>query len=113
MSTSTLVPVLAALGDETRWSILAALGEAVSITDPGGRFAYAWLRDGSPIGGAGAATYRVGTVDLGHRLSVRVVANGETPSQPATSAETAAVAKGRFTSTSRPTSPAYGAGGAS
>ena len=28
MSTSTLVPVLAALGDETRWSILAALGEA-------------------------------------------------------------------------------------
>lgn len=27
MSTSTLVPVLAALGDDTRWSILAALGE--------------------------------------------------------------------------------------
>jgi DNA-binding transcriptional ArsR family regulator len=27
MSTSTLVPVLAALADETRWSILAALGE--------------------------------------------------------------------------------------
>ena len=27
MSTSTLVPVFAALGDETRWSILAALGE--------------------------------------------------------------------------------------
>lgn len=25
--TSTLVPVFAALGDETRWSILAALGE--------------------------------------------------------------------------------------
>ncbi len=28
MTTSTLVPVFAALGDETRWSILAALGEA-------------------------------------------------------------------------------------
>ena len=27
MTTSTLVPVLAALGDETRWSILVALGD--------------------------------------------------------------------------------------
>ena len=27
MSAATLVPVFAALGDETRWSILAALGE--------------------------------------------------------------------------------------
>ncbi len=27
MTTSTLVPVFAALGDETRWSILQALGE--------------------------------------------------------------------------------------
>jgi DNA-binding transcriptional ArsR family regulator len=27
MSTEALVPVFAALGDETRWSILAALGE--------------------------------------------------------------------------------------
>ncbi|MCU1523820.1 MAG: putative HTH-type transcriptional regulator YuzN [Microbacteriaceae bacterium] len=27
MTTGTLVPVFAALGDETRWSILAALGE--------------------------------------------------------------------------------------
>ena len=27
MSTAALVPVFAALGDETRWSILAALGE--------------------------------------------------------------------------------------
>lgn len=28
MSTQALIPVFAALGDETRWSILAALGEA-------------------------------------------------------------------------------------
>ena len=28
MSTNTLVPLLAALGDETRWSILVALGES-------------------------------------------------------------------------------------
>ena len=27
MTTTTLVPMFAALGDETRWSILAALGE--------------------------------------------------------------------------------------
>ncbi|TYP90614.1 ArsR/SmtB family transcription factor [Blastococcus xanthinilyticus] len=27
MTTATLVPVFAALGDETRWNILAALGE--------------------------------------------------------------------------------------
>lgn len=27
MTTGTLVPVFAALGDETRWSVLAALGE--------------------------------------------------------------------------------------
>ncbi|HEV7743068.1 MAG TPA: metalloregulator ArsR/SmtB family transcription factor [Pseudolysinimonas sp.] len=27
MSTATLVPVFAALGDDTRWSILSALGE--------------------------------------------------------------------------------------
>lgn len=27
MTTATLVPVFAALGDDTRWSILAALGE--------------------------------------------------------------------------------------
>ena len=27
MTASTLIPVFAALGDETRWSILAALGE--------------------------------------------------------------------------------------
>ena len=28
MTTATLVPVFAALGDETRWSVLTALGEA-------------------------------------------------------------------------------------
>ncbi|MFL6154263.1 MAG: ArsR/SmtB family transcription factor [Ornithinibacter sp.] len=27
MTTATMVPVFAALGDETRWSVLAALGE--------------------------------------------------------------------------------------
>ncbi len=31
MTTSTLVPVFAALGDETRWSILAALGEGDAV----------------------------------------------------------------------------------
>ncbi|MDQ1605824.1 MAG: hypothetical protein QOJ18_191 [Microbacteriaceae bacterium] len=39
MTTSTLVPVFAALGDETRWSILVALGEGdASASALAGRF---------------------------------------------------------------------------
>ncbi|MCU1581583.1 MAG: putative HTH-type transcriptional regulator YuzN [Microbacteriaceae bacterium] len=39
MTTTTLVPVFAALGDETRWSILVALGEGdASASALAGRF---------------------------------------------------------------------------
>ena len=39
MTSATLVPVFAALGDETRWSILAALGEGdASASALAGRF---------------------------------------------------------------------------
>ncbi|MCU1401954.1 MAG: putative HTH-type transcriptional regulator YuzN [Microbacteriaceae bacterium] len=39
MTTGTLVPVFAALGDETRWSILVALGEGdASASALAGRF---------------------------------------------------------------------------
>jgi DNA-binding transcriptional ArsR family regulator len=39
VTTATLVPVFAALGDETRWSILAALGEGdASASALAGRF---------------------------------------------------------------------------
>jgi DNA-binding transcriptional ArsR family regulator len=39
VTTSTLVPVFAALGDETRWSILVALGEGdASASALAGRF---------------------------------------------------------------------------
>ncbi|WP_244930969.1 family 78 glycoside hydrolase catalytic domain [Nocardioides sp. W7] len=57
-------------------------------------FAYQWLRDGSAIGGATAASYRVGTADIGTRLSVRVTATkaGKAPGV-ATSTATAPVAK--------------------
>ncbi|QCW49926.1 DUF3152 domain-containing protein [Nocardioides dongxiaopingii] len=36
--------------------------------------AYRWLRDGQPVRGARERTYRPRLADLGHRLSVRVVA---------------------------------------
>jgi hypothetical protein len=35
---------------------------------------YRWLRDGEPVSGATTSTYRLGTPDLGHRLSVQVTA---------------------------------------
>ncbi|GAA5152093.1 hypothetical protein GCM10023340_31840 [Nocardioides marinquilinus] len=38
--------------------------------------AYTWLRDGRPVAGARARTYRVGSRDAGHRISVRVTAKG-------------------------------------
>ncbi|MET3963332.1 hypothetical protein ABIE44_003266 [Marmoricola sp. OAE513] len=69
----------------------------------GSSYSYTWLRDGAAIAGASGAMYRVANGDLGHRLAVRVTAHGEASGQPATSAETAAVGKGRFASTARPT----------
>ncbi|MEN1973683.1 hypothetical protein [Cellulomonas olei] len=65
---------------------------------------YQWLRAGKPVPGATKATYTVAAADLGQRLSVRVTAvrSGYT-SASATSASTAAVARGTLTSTARPT----------
>ena len=51
-------------------------------------YTYRWLRDGEPLRGAGDRRYRVRLADLGHRLSVRVVATdpegdrGEAVSDP-------------------------------
>jgi len=39
-------------------------------------FAYQWLRDGEPVGGARSATYTVGLADVGHELRVSVTATG-------------------------------------
>jgi alpha-L-rhamnosidase len=62
----------------------------------GVRFSYQWLRDGAPVKGAMASTYRLAPADQGHRLSVRVTADkiGH-QSGTATSSTTARVASAR------------------
>ena len=55
---------------------------------------YAWLRDGDPVRGATTASYRLGTEDLDHRMSVRVTATDETgSSSTATSESTSRVVR--------------------
>lgn len=54
-------------------------------------FAYAWLRDGSAIGGATSSTYVVVSGDLGHQLACRVTASNGEGSGIATSAVVTAV----------------------
>lgn len=49
-------------------------------------FAYAWLRNGAPIGGATSATYPVVEADDGQQLACRVVAENRSGSTTATSA---------------------------
>ncbi|HEY1488558.1 MAG TPA: choice-of-anchor Q domain-containing protein, partial [Micromonosporaceae bacterium] len=48
--------------------------------------AFAWLRDGSPIGSATSATYVVQTADGGHAVACKVTATGTYGSASATSA---------------------------
>jgi hypothetical protein len=48
-------------------------------------FSYAWLRDGSPIGGAAGNTYVVQPADQGHGLACRVTATNSVASASATS----------------------------
>jgi hypothetical protein len=62
---------------------------------PVAAFAYQWLRDGTPIGGATAATYAARLDDLGKALSVQVTAGDG--SGVATSAPTAPVAEATMT----------------
>lgn len=86
----------------------ARVGEMLQAT-PGSwvpeptTYSYAWLRDGAPIPGASAASYRLVGADREHRISVRVIASSEVASQPAVSAETEPVGYGRFAVTERPT----------
>jgi hypothetical protein len=49
-------------------------------------FTFAWLRDGSPIGGAAQSSYTVASADAGHKLSCRVTATNRSGSGMATSA---------------------------
>jgi hypothetical protein len=59
-------------------------------------YAYQWLRDGKVVSGRTAATYKIASADIGHRLSVRVTASkdGKSPAT-STSAETAKVTKAK------------------
>ncbi|SDQ27526.1 hypothetical protein [Arthrobacter crystallopoietes] len=73
----------------------AVLGQTLTATPgtwtTGATFAYQWLREGQPITGATAATYKVTTADAGKRLSVRVT--GTKSGMTATSATSALTAK--------------------
>ena len=62
------------------------------------QLAYLWLRDGKPIAGATAATYVAAALDAAKKLSVQVTGSmtGYTATS-ATSAQTAAVARGELT----------------
>ncbi|NKX53056.1 S8 family serine peptidase [Arthrobacter mobilis] len=66
----------------------------------GTSFAYQWLRNGTPVAGATASTYKPSAADVGARLAVRVTGTrtGYTP-VARTSAATAAVVKGTLQST--------------
>ena len=66
-------------------------------------YSFAWLRDGTPIRDADAATYRPRLADIGSRLSVRVTAS-RTGYQPATvtSDETGVVRRATLTLLERP-----------
>ena len=57
----------------------------------GATLTYQWLREGQPITGATAATYKVTTADAGQRISVRVT--GTKSGMTATSATSALTAK--------------------
>jgi hypothetical protein len=59
----------------------------------GPSFAYAWLRDGSAIGGAVHASYAVAQGDVGHELACRVTATNASGSAEATSAAVRVPAK--------------------
>ncbi|MCL3837345.1 hypothetical protein [Aeromicrobium duanguangcaii] len=57
-------------------------------------FGYQWLRNGTPIDGATASTYRLRDVDSGQAISVRVIATVQGAQESATSTPTAPVTGG-------------------
>ena len=76
-------------GSRTVGSTLTGSPGTWTTTDSNGgpdSFSYQWLRNGSPISGATASTYKVAAIDSGRALSVRVTAIKATyPNASATS----------------------------
>jgi hypothetical protein len=90
----TLTPVVApAISGTPEYAgrLMASPGQ---WSPPATTYAYQWLREGQPIAKATTATYEPGLDDLGHTLSVTVVAyDGVGDSGTATSAPTTPVQK--------------------
>jgi hypothetical protein len=88
-------------GTPTFGSTLTA--DAGAWTPPGVTTATQWLRDGAPVAGATASTYRLGLADVGHRLSVRVTAHkAGLADVSVSSASTAPVEKAALSALERP-----------
>jgi hypothetical protein len=69
----------------------------------GTAYSWRWLRDGAPIAGALAPTYRTVLADIGHRISVEVTAHHEGLDDTAVaSAPTAAIRRASFRLLERP-----------
>jgi hypothetical protein len=80
-------------GTVTEDQTLTAVTTGITDADGLGAFGYQWLRNGVAIGGANAATYTLGDLDVGSQISVRVnYTDGNGTAENVTSALTAAVA---------------------
>ena len=95
-----VVPTLAAPSNTSAPSLPSngTVSDQVSC-NPGGwlhdpTFAFEWLRDGSPIGGASAQLYTLTADDAGHAITCRVTASNTGGSTQATSNALAAAAAG-------------------
>ena len=79
-------------GTATQGQTLTADTSGISDSDGLGAFQYVWLRDGSAISGATAASYTLEQADVGAQISVRVAyVDGGGASETLTSSETSAV----------------------
>ena len=96
-ATSAAVQVPAATSSPLNVSLPAisgspALGDSLSCSSggwtgsPTPTYSYQWLRDATPISGAGSSSYTVQTADQGRSLSCRVTATNSAGQQSATSA---------------------------
>ncbi len=98
-----VVPHVLAPVDAPQLSGAARVGSTLRTSrgtwnTPDVSYSYQWLRNGSPIAGATAATYRLGAADVAKRVSARVTASasGLDPAT-ATSAPTSRVARAAST----------------